>query len=333
LRYFVTNFLQILLNVMKIAILDDYQDCIRRLDCFTMLEGCAVKVFTNSARGLGQLSIRLAPFDVLVLQGTRTMLSRSLLDKLPNLKLVVLTGAGDAVDRAAANSRGIAIVDVSPEPAAVAELAFALILAARRKLVAYAGNLREGLWQASSFQPERNTPGTGLAGSTLGIWGYGRVGRRVAQFGQAFGMRILVWGSEAGRSRALTDGLDAAGSQAGFFASADVLSLHLPLLDSTRGCVRAEDLARMRDDALLVNTSHAALIEPGALEAALAAGRPAQAALDVFASEPLAPDAPWLRMENVLATPHVGGMERAALERQFRVAFQAIRDFGARAGV
>lgn len=318
---------------MKIAILDDYQDCIRRLPSFSLLEGHEVKVFTNSARGLGQLSIRLAPFEALVLQGTRTMLTRQLIAKLPNLKLVAVVGAeaGDQgrdgcfpVDQEAAAARGIRVLAGGADPAAAAELTLALILAARRRLVAYAANLQQGLWQASSFDPARNRLGTTVAGSILGIWGYGRVGSLVAAYGKALQMRVLVWGSDTSRARALADGCHAAASQAELFADADVVSLHLPLLDSTRGCVTAADFARMRDDALFVNTSHAALVEPGALLAALERGRPAQAALDVFDTEPLTPDSPWLRMENVLATPHLGNHESGTLERQFRAAFEAI---------
>lgn len=314
---------------MKIAILDDYQDCVRHLDCFKLLEGHEVKVFTTSARGVGQLAIRLAEFDALVLIRERTALNRALLEKLPKLKLISQTGkVSGHVDVAAATERGIAIVEGMGSPVAPAELTWALIMAAARRLPQYIANLKAGQWQTVSAAPERNFRlGVALKGRTLGIWGYGKIGRMLAGYGKAFGMQVLVWGSQGSREQAARDGCRSAGSQEELFSESDVLSLHLRLVDATRGIVTAQDLGRMKPDALFVNTSRAELVEPGALEAALRQGCPGYAALDVFENEPLAPDAPLLRMENVVATPHLGYVEKDGYELYFGAAFENIVDY------
>jgi D-3-phosphoglycerate dehydrogenase len=313
---------------MKIAILDDYQDAVRQLKCIELLNGHEVKVFTNGARGAGQLAIRLAPFDALVLIRERTAFPRALLSRLPNLKLISQTGkVSGHVDVAAATEHGVAIAEGVGSPVAPAELTWALIMAASRKIVPYANNLKNGLWQTASINPELNGLGRTLKGRTLAIWGYGKIGRMLAGYGKAFGMQVLVWGSEASRAAALADGFQAAASREDFFERADVLSLHLRLLDATRGIVTAADLARMKPDALFVNTSRAELVEEGALEEALKRGRPGYAALDVFTSEPLPADAPILKIPTVLATPHLGYVEQDSYELYFRTAFENVVNF------
>jgi D-3-phosphoglycerate dehydrogenase len=313
---------------MKIAILDDYQDAVRHLDCFKLLDGHEVKVFTNSSRGLGQLAIRLAPFDALVLIRERTAFPRALLAKLPNLKLLSQTGklAGH-VDVAAATEHGIAIAEGIGSPVAPAELTWALVMAASRKIVPYANNLKQGLWQTASSNPELNGLGRTLKGRTLAIWGYGKIGRMVAGYGKAFGMQVLVWGSETSRAAAVGDGFQAAPSREAFFEQADVLSLHLRLNAATRGIVTQDDLARMKRDALFVNTSRAELVEENALEEALQRGRPGYAALDVFTDEPLPAESPLLKIPTVLATPHLGYVEKDSYELYFRVAFENVVNF------
>ena len=313
---------------MKIAILDDFQDAVRQLDCFRLLDGHEVKVFTNSARGAGQMAIRLAPFDALVLIRERTALPRLVLSKLPKLKLLSQTGkVSGHIDVSAATAHGIAISEGVGSPVAPAELTWALIMAASRKIVPYANNLKDGLWQTASINPVLNGLGTTLHGRTLAIWGYGKIGQLVAGYGKAFGMQVLVWGGEASRKAALADGVEAAASREEFFARADVLSLHLRLADGTRGIVTADDLARMKPTALFVNTSRAELVAAGALEAALHQGRPGTAALDVFENEPLGPDAPLLRIPTVLATPHLGYVEKDSYETYFRAAFENVVNF------
>ncbi|MDM5177923.1 D-2-hydroxyacid dehydrogenase family protein [Massilia sp. DJPM01] len=313
---------------MKIAILDDYQDAVRQLDCFKLLDGHDVKIFNSSARGTGQLAIRLAPFDALVLIRERTVFPAALLEKLPNLKLISQTGklAGH-VDVAAATAGGIAIAEGIGSPVAPAELTWALIMAASRKIVPYASNLKDGLWQTASVNPLLNGVGRTLKGRTLAIWSYGKIGRMIAGYGKAFGMQVLVWGGEASRAAAVADGVEAAPTREALFERADVLSLHLRLADATRGIVTAEDLARMKPDALFVNTSRAELVATDALEAALRLGRPGNAAIDVFTSEPLAPDAPLLRIPTVLATPHIGYVEKDSYELYFRTAFENVLNF------
>lgn len=313
---------------MKIAVLDDYQDAVRSLDCFKLLDGHEVKVFNSTTRGLGQLAIRLAPFEALVLIRERTSLSRALLARLPNLKLISQTGkVSGHIDVAAATERGVAIAEGVGSPVAPAELTWALIMAASRKIVPYAANLKDGLWQTASINPALNGLGVVLRGRTLAIWGYGKIGKLVAGYGKAFGMNVLVWGGEASRAAAAADGFQAAASREEFFERADVLTLHLRLSEATRGVVTAQDLARMKRSALFVNTSRAELVADGALEAALPQGRPGGAALDVFASEPLAPDNPLLRMPIVLATPHLGYVERDSYELYFEAAFRNIVNY------
>ncbi|UTY57371.1 D-2-hydroxyacid dehydrogenase family protein [Massilia sp. erpn] len=313
---------------MKIAILDDYQDSVRKLDCFQLLNGHDVKVFTNSSRGLGQLAARLAPFDALVLIRERSSFNRALLSKLPNLKLISQTGkVSGHIDVDAATELGIAIAEGIGSPTAPAELTWALIMAAQRKLVPYAARLKEGQWQTVSTNERFNTIGTVLKGRTLAIWGYGKIGKLIAGYARAFGMDVLVWGSEGSRQAAVADGQRAAATREAFFAEADVLTLHLRLNEATRGIVTAADLALMKADALFVNTSRAELVADDALEAALLAGHPGAAALDVFTTEPLPPDAPLLRMPNVLATPHLGYVEKDSYELYFQHAFQNLLDF------
>ena len=313
---------------MKIAILDDYQDAARGLDCFSLLDGHEVKVFTSSTRGLGQLALRLAPFDALVLIRERTAFPAALLAKLPNLKLISQTGkVSGHIDVAAATGHGIAIAEGIGSPIAPAELTWALIMAASRKIVPYANNLKDGLWQTASVNPVLNGVGRVLHGRTLALWSYGKIGKIVAGYARAFGMRVLVWGSEASRAAAVADGFEAASSREALFEQADVLSLHLRLAESTRGIVGASDLARMKPDALFVNTSRAELVAPDALEQALKKGRPGTAALDVFTSEPLAQDAPLLRIPTLLATPHLGYVEKDSYEIYFKAAFENIVGF------
>lgn len=313
---------------MKIAILDDFQDAVRQLDCIKILDGHDVKVFTNSTRGAGQLAIRLAPFDALVLIRERTSLPRQLLSKLPNLRLISQTGkVSGHIDVSAATAQGIAIAEGVGSPVAPAELTWALIMAATRKIVPYANNLKDGLWQTASINPVLNGLGTVLRGRTLAIWGYGKIGRLIAGYGKAFGMQVLVWGGEASRAAALADGCAVAASREALFERADVLTLHLRLADATRGVVGADDFARMKPGALFVNTSRAELVADGALEVALHNGRPGSAALDVFASEPLAPDSPLLRIPTVLATPHLGYVEKDSYELYFKAAFENVANF------
>jgi D-3-phosphoglycerate dehydrogenase len=313
---------------MKIAILDDYQDVVRHLDCFSLLKGHEVKIFNNRAVGLGQLAIRLASFDALVLIRERTVLNRALLNKLPNLKLISQTGkvAGN-IDLSAAAEFRITILEGTGDPTAPAELTWALIMASSRKITNYTQHLQDGLWQTASIHPQYNQLGRVLKGRQLGIWGYGRIGKLVAGYGRAFGMRVVIWGSEASRRQAKLDGYQSSDSRQEFFETSDVISLHLRLHPVTQGIVQLGDLQNMKTDALIVNTSRAELIETNALSTALASGRPGFAALDVFENEPLPKDFALHAKENVLLTPHLGYVERDSYELYFGTAFQNIIDF------
>jgi D-3-phosphoglycerate dehydrogenase len=317
---------------MNIVILDDYQDAVRKLQCASKLEAYQAKVYTNTVKGLGQLSVRLKDADIIVLIRERTHINRALLDKLPRLKLIVQTGRiGSHIDVAACTERGIAVAEGTGSPTAPAELTWALIMAAMRRLPQYIGNLKHGAWQQSGLKSASMPPnfglGTVLRGKTLGIWGYGKIGQLVAGYGQAFGMRLMVWGSEASREKAVQDGFSAAASRDDFFANSDVLSLHLRLNDATRGIVTQEDLSRMKPTALLVNTSRAELIEPEALIGALNRGRPGMAAVDVFETEPILQGHALLRLENCVCTPHIGYVEQENYELYFGSAFDNVLNF------
>lgn len=317
---------------MNIVILDDYQDAVRKLACASRLEAYQAKVYTNTVKGLGQLSVRLKDADVIVLNRERTHLPRALIEKLPRLKLVVQTGkVGPHVDVAACTERGIAVADGIGSPVAPAELTWALIMAAMRRLPQYIANLKHGVWQQSGLKsggmPTNFGLGSVLQGKTLGVWGYGKIGQMVAGYGLAFGMRVVVWGRPASRERAAVDGFEVAESREAMFADSDVLSLHLRLNDETRATVTLDDLSRMKPTALLVNTSRAELIEADALMAALNRGRPGMAAIDVFESEPILQGHALLRLENCICTPHIGYVEQNSYEMYFGAAFDNVINF------
>jgi D-3-phosphoglycerate dehydrogenase len=317
---------------MNIVILDDYQDAVRKLTCATRLEPYQAKVYTNTVKGLGQLSVRLKDAEVIVLNRERTHLSRALIEKLPKLKLVVQTGrVGAHVDVNACTERGIAVAEGTGSPVAPAELTWALIMAAARRLPQYIGNLKHGAWQQSglksSSMPANFCLGTTLKGRTLGIWGYGKIGQLVAGYGKAFGMRVLIWGRAASRERAVLDGFEVTSTREELFEQSDVLSLHLRLTEETYGQVKLDDLSRMKPTALLVNISRAELIEPDALLSALNRGRPGMAAIDVYESEPILQGHALLRLENCICTPHIGYVEQDSYEMYFGAAFDNVVNF------
>ena len=317
---------------MNIIILDDYQDAVRKLKCASLLEHISTKVFTNTVKGIGQLSVRLRDAEVLVLIRERTHFPRQLLEKLPKLKLISQTGkVGPHVDVDTCTRLGIAVSEGVGSPVAPAELTWALIMAAMRRLPQYIGTLKHGAWQQSGLKAASMPPNFGigmvLKGKTLGIWGFGRIGQLVAGYGKAFGMQVVVWGSDEGRERAKSMGYEAAASKEAFFEGADVLSLHLRLNEATRGIVKFEDLSRMKPTALVVNTSRAELLEDGALISALNRGRPGMAAIDVFEVEPILAGHLLLRLENVICTPHIGYVEQDSYELYFRAAFENIVNF------
>lgn len=317
---------------MNIVILDDYQDAVRKLACAEKLEPYPAKVFTNTVKGVGQLAVRLRDADVLVLIRERTPITRQLIDKLPRLKLIAQTGrVGNHIDVGACTEMGVAVSEGISSPIAPAELTWALIMAASRRLPHYIASLKHGVWQQSGLKsqamPANFGLGTVLRGKTLGVWSYGKVGTLVASYGRAFGMRVVVWGSDDARQRAAADGHELAGNKDELFELSDVLSLHLRLSPSTQGCVTLYDLSKMKPSALLVNTSRAELIEPDALIAALNRCRPGMAAIDVFESEPILQGHALLRLENCICTPHIGYVEKDNYEAYFSAAFDNVTNF------
>lgn len=314
---------------MKIAILEDYQDAVRQLPCFALLDGHTVDVFTEpmDEEAMAQ---RLAEHEAVVLIRERSHMTDTLLARLPRLRLISQTGkVSGNVDMEAAQRRGVTVMEGAGDPTAPAELTWALMMAAYRRIPQYVAHMKNGRWQKSSADPTHNGIGRAVKGDVLGIWGYGKIGQRMARYARAFDMDVLVWGREASRDKAVADGYRVADSKQALFEQADVLTLHLRLNDATRGIVKAGDLALMKPTALLVNTSRSELIESGALLAALQLGRPGYAALDVFDHEPIDPQDPLLQMDNVLATPHLGYVEQKGYELYFSAALRNVVDFAA----
>jgi D-3-phosphoglycerate dehydrogenase len=271
-----------MLGKVKIAILDDYFDTLRTLPCFSLLDGHDVTVWTDQVQDVDVLAERLVGTEALVLIRERTKITAELLSHLPNLRLISQRSGYPHIDIEACTHQGVIVsseMHAGTPSYAAAELTWALVLAAARRLPQQMASLKAGDWQYGV--------GDTLRGKTLGIHGYGRIGRTVAGYGQAFGMRVLVWARPESRERAESDGYAVAADKESFFAESDVVSLHMRLVPATRGIVTAADLALMKPSAILVNTSRAGLVEPGALVAGLRAGRPGMAAVDVYGNEPL----------------------------------------------
>jgi len=311
---------------MKIAILDDYQDTIRTLRGFKKVADQDVTIWKDHTKDVDTLAARLKDTEVLVLLRERTPIRAPLLDRLDRLKMITQVGVVPHIDVPACTRRGV-IVSSSQMPGrpsyATAELTWGLVIAAVRRIPQEMMAMRAGKWQAYPI-------GNGLRGKTLGILGYGKIGAVVLGYGRAFGMNVIVWGRPTTLEKAKTDGYTAAASREAFFADSDVVSIHVRLIDATRGMVTAEDFARMKPSAVFVNTSRAGLVAPGALEAALAKGRPGLAAVDVYEEEPvLGGKHPLLAMDSCICVPHLGYVERDGLEQMFDTIFDQVVAYGA----
>jgi len=310
---------------VKITILDDYFDTLRTLACFRKLDGHEVTVWNDHTEDLDTLAARLKDTEVLVLIRERTQIREPLLDRLDALRLISQRSVYPHIDIDACTRRGVIVSSgqhAGTPSYATAELTWGLIIAAMRRIPQQMYALREGRWQIGV--------GSSLRGKTLGIYGYGRIGATVAGYGRAFGMNVLVWAREASLQRARADGHAVAQGRRALFESCDVLSLHMRLVEQTSGIVTRDDLSCMKSTALLVNTSRARLIEPGALVDALRAGRPGMAAVDVYEEEPLLDrDHPLLTMDNVVCTPHIGYVTREEYEIQFSDIFDQITAYAA----
>ena len=310
---------------MKVSILDDYHDTLRTLACFAKLRGHEVTVWNDHLQEVEPLSKRLADAEALVLIRERTQIRAPLLERLPKLRLISQRSVWPHIDIEACTRLGIVVssnMHAGTPSYATAELTWGLILAAARQIPQQMNSLKNGTWQTGV--------GSTVRGKTLGIFGYGRIGAVVAGYGKAFGMKVLAWARPDSLERARRDGHAVAASKEAFFAQCDVLSLHMRLVDATRGIVTAADLARMKPSAMIVNTSRAPLIAPGALLAALKAGRPGWAAVDVYEKEPVRdPSDPLLALPNVVCTPHIGYVSREEYELQFSDIFDQINDYAA----
>jgi D-3-phosphoglycerate dehydrogenase / 2-oxoglutarate reductase len=307
-------------TAMKISILDDYHDTVRTLPSFAKLAGHDVTIWNDHVQDVNPLAQRLQDAEALVLIRERTQIREPLLERLPRLRLISQRSVYPHIDVAACSRLGIIVSSsqhADTPSYAAAELTFALILAAMRQIPQQMNALRAGNWQIGV--------GNTLRGKTLGIYGYGRIGSVVAGYGKAFGLDVMVWARAASLARASHDGYAVAAGKQAFFESCDIVSLHMRLVDATRGIVTADDLARMKPTALLVNTSRAPLIAPGALVNALRNGRPGMAAIDVFEEEPVRdPGHPLLQMPNVICTPHIGYVTREEYELQFTDIFDQV---------
>jgi D-3-phosphoglycerate dehydrogenase len=310
---------------MNITILDDYHDTIRTLPCFAKLAGHKVTIWNDHTKDVDKLAERLKDTEALCLIRERTPIRAPLIERLTKLRIVSQRSVYPHIDLDALTRKGI-ILSSSQHPGrpsyGTAELTWGLVLASLRQIPKQMAALKAGKWQVDV--------GYGMRGKTLGIYGYGRIGGVVAGYGKAFGMKVLVWARETSLATARADGYSAAPNKEAFFEECDVISLHMRLVDATRGIVTAEDLARMKPTALIVNTSRAGLIAPGALVAALRAGRPGMAGVDVYEEEPLLDTThPLLNMDNVVCTPHIGYVGRDEFEIQFSDIFDQILAYGA----
>jgi len=314
---------------MKISILDDYFDTLRTLPCFRKLDGHDVTVWTDHMQDVDKLAERLRDAEVLVLFRERTQIRARLVERLSKLRLISQRSVYPHIDIDACTRRGV-IVSSGQHPGTpsygAAELTWGLVLAVMRQIPQQMASLKAGKWQSGV--------GSSLHGKTLGIYGYGRIGKVIAGYGRAFGMNVLVWARPATLATARANGWTTAASREAFFADCDVISLHMRLVDATRHIVTAADLARMKPTALLVNTSRAPLIAPGALVNALRLGRPGMAAVDVFEEEPVFDTCnPLLTMDNVVCTPHIGYVSRDEYETQFADIFDQIAAYAAGAPI
>jgi D-3-phosphoglycerate dehydrogenase len=310
---------------MNVTILDDYHDTLRTLDCFNRLSGHAVRIWKDHVQDVDALAERLKDTEALVLIRERTQIRAALIDRLPALKLISQRSVYPHIDIDACTRRGVIVSSsqhADTPSYAAAELTWGLVLAAMRQIPQQVAALKSGSWQIGV--------GSSLRGKRFGVYGYGRIGSVVAGYARAFGMKVSVLARPASRERAQQDGYEPALSRETFFETCDVISLHMRLVDATRGLVTAGDLGRMQPSALLVNTSRAGLIEPGALVAAVQAGRPGMAAVDVYEQEPVLDGKhPLLAMNNVVCTPHIGYVTRDEYEIQFADIFDQILAYAA----
>ena len=306
---------------MKITILDDYQHIIEKLDCFKLLNGQNVVILHNSEKEPKKLAIQIADSEIIVLTRERTEISDELLDNLPNLKLISQTGKiSNHLNLDICTKHNVAVAEGVGSPIAPTELAWALLMNTVRKIPQAIASMKEGKWQTNI--------GSTINGKTLGIWGYGKIGQRIAQYAKVFGAKVMVWGSEASQNKAVADGFQKSNSKKEFFETADIITLHLRLNENTFGIVKESDLMNMKDNSVLINTARAQLIEKDALLNTLKTGKNILVGLDVYEDEPIYNiDFDLLKMDNVICTPHLGYVEENGYELYFGKAFENVINY------
>ncbi|WP_293311123.1 D-2-hydroxyacid dehydrogenase family protein [Pedobacter sp. UBA5917] len=306
---------------MKIAILDDYQNTVRKLACFNLLKHHEVVILNQTEKDPGVLAEKIKDAEALVLIRERTAITDDLLSKLPKLKLISQTGKiSNHLDLTACTKYKVAVAEGVGSPVAPAELTWILLMNVLRQIPNAVEGLKKGEWQVNI--------GESVNGKIIGIWGYGKIGKIIAGYAKAFGAKVLVWGGEQSRTNAINDGFEAAESKTTFFKTADVISLHLRLNNETTGIVTGADLNLMKTSSVLINTSRAELIEKGSLVKALKIGRPGFAGIDVYENEPAYDTSlELLNMPNVVCTPHLGYVEKNSYELYFSKAFENIINY------
>lgn len=306
---------------MKITILDDYQNSIEKLECFEILKGQNVEILNENEKNPDKLSTLISETEILVLTRERTEITEELLSKLPKLKLISQTGKiSNHLDINVCTKHKVAVAEGVGSPIAPAELTWALLLNTVRQIPQAIEGMKNGKWQINI--------GTTISGKTLGIWGYGKIGQKIAQYGKAFGAKILVWGSESSRIKAVKDGFELADTKEFFFSNADIITLHLRLNNNTFGIVKESDLQSMKENAVLINAARAELIEKEGLLNVLKSGKKLYVGVDVYENEPIYDkNYELLRMDNVVCTPHLGYVEQNSYELYFRKAFENVINF------
>jgi D-3-phosphoglycerate dehydrogenase len=306
---------------MKITILDDYQNIIKELKCFSLLEGQNVQILHHTEKDVQSLAEKLQDSDVLVLTRERTQISEALLALLPNLKLISQTGKiSHHLRLSDCTKYNVAVAEGVGSPIAPAELTWALLMNTVRQIPQAIESMKNGQWQT--------TIGSAIYGKTIGIWGYGKIGRKIARYAKAFDAKVLVWGSETSRAKAVQDGYNRADTREDFFSTCDIITLHLRLHEATFGIVKESDLLLMKENSALINTARAELIEKGALLKCLKLGKPAFAGLDVYEEEPVYDrNFELLTLPNVVCTPHIGYVERSSYEMYFGKAFENVINY------
>ncbi len=306
---------------MKITILDDYQNAIETLQCYGILKGQNVEILHETEKDPCRLASHIADTEILILTRERTEITDGLLSKLPNLKLISQTGKiSNHLNLNACTRHHVAVAEGVGSPIAPAELAWALLMNTVRQIPQAIEGMKSGNWQINI--------GTTIYGKTIGIWGYGKIGQKIAQYAKVFGAKIIVWGSENSRKKAVEDGYEQSETKEHFFKNADIITLHLRLTDKTHGIVNKTDLLSMKENSVLINTARAELIEKGGLQNVLKSGKNIFIGVDVYENEPIYDkNFELLKMKNVVCTPHLGYVEKNGYELYFGKAFENVINF------